>query len=306
MFESAETASPDFSVQIKECTVDLAPAVHPFAFQISQPSSSMFSFGGPNIYFFKASSEESMVEWVSALRKYVPRVYAPPAAVVAAAADATDPDGKNRGSLDVVGALAKDEKESDLLANSTSLAMAHLDAVSRSTTEGGDAPSSMCRNSMLANIVDASATGGVESDWALDRDAETGSDLVLEPDCFMDRKSSDLPQDVKIVVHAQRAQRESSPIGSFETFTELEGSSTCFRESSHVTSALVAVPIATKSSIENMAFAMCVDNSNCEIHQVQEANKIADNVGPREVTKDGLEAHPIVRKASRSLQTILV
>ena len=61
IFENAENTSPDFAVQLKECTVELAPAIHPNAFSISQPSTSMFSFGGSSKQYFKAQSEESMV-----------------------------------------------------------------------------------------------------------------------------------------------------------------------------------------------------------------------------------------------------
>jgi len=71
-FTDRSRLDPICTIHLPDCTVSLAPQIDKCALEITVPNSSYFSLtGNPTQYHFRCASEESLVDWMVALRKYV-------------------------------------------------------------------------------------------------------------------------------------------------------------------------------------------------------------------------------------------
>mmetsp|Transcript_4549 Transcript_4549/g.8288 ORF Transcript_4549/g.8288 Transcript_4549/m.8288 type:complete len:701 (-) Transcript_4549:289-2391(-) len=72
-FDSKNQVQPEVSIMLKDCQVNLAPKEDPCAFEIIEASRGFSSFlGGPTRHYYKAESEEELVDWMIAIKKHIP------------------------------------------------------------------------------------------------------------------------------------------------------------------------------------------------------------------------------------------
>lgn len=72
-FDSKNAVQPEVSIMLKDCQVNLAPKEDPCAFEIIEASRGFSSFlGGPTRHYYKAESEEELVDWMIAIKKHIP------------------------------------------------------------------------------------------------------------------------------------------------------------------------------------------------------------------------------------------
>lgn len=69
-FESKNAVQPEISVCLRDCHVSLAPKQDPCAFEIVEPGRGLFSVMGPTRHIYKADTEEQLVDWMIAIKKY--------------------------------------------------------------------------------------------------------------------------------------------------------------------------------------------------------------------------------------------
>ena len=75
-FDDPKDSTPALSVTLVDCQVRICPEIDKFAFVIEEPNKSFFNFANaPTKYYFKAESEEKMVDWMVAIKKYTERRY---------------------------------------------------------------------------------------------------------------------------------------------------------------------------------------------------------------------------------------
>mmetsp|Transcript_18848 Transcript_18848/g.35569 ORF Transcript_18848/g.35569 Transcript_18848/m.35569 type:complete len:603 (-) Transcript_18848:130-1938(-) len=72
-FESKNAVQPEISICLRDCHVNLAPKEDQCAFEIVEPSRGFFSVvGGSTRHYYKADSEEELVDWMIAIKKHIP------------------------------------------------------------------------------------------------------------------------------------------------------------------------------------------------------------------------------------------
>jgi len=72
-FEDRKAMEPFWSIHVPDCTVTLATQLDKYAMEISVPNNRLFSFSSnPIVYHLKATTEELLVDWMVALKRYIP------------------------------------------------------------------------------------------------------------------------------------------------------------------------------------------------------------------------------------------
>lgn len=75
-FDSTRDSAPAVTIPLHDCKVNVCPQLHQFAFEIVQPNSSVFSLSNtPNKYILRADNENELVNWLLAIKKYIPRLF---------------------------------------------------------------------------------------------------------------------------------------------------------------------------------------------------------------------------------------
>ena len=102
----------DASISLSECYVQLATQRDPAGFEIVQPTSSWIPLtSSPTVHYFKATSPQIAVEWVTALRKYT--LPPPVVNVVPAANEPTPTPVNDESNIDATESYNNDTSAAD-------------------------------------------------------------------------------------------------------------------------------------------------------------------------------------------------